>query len=58
MSAPLELSPPPKRSPAKAKPAVKGHPVVKQRKVWSGASKKISVSPLQMTLPGIGSKAL
>lgn len=43
----------PKMKPPKAKKAVSV-----KRKVWTGAKKKLSVSPLQLALPGMGGQVL
>jgi hypothetical protein len=51
----LKLDPHPKGLPkAKAPKARKPVSVQPKRKVWTGAKKKLSVSPLQLALPGMG----
>ena len=61
MNAPLVLSHPAAEAPKSRKaykaPASKPHKVKAEptaKKVWTGARKKIAVSQLQMSLPGMG----
>lgn len=44
--------------PETAPKAKKANKTKSARKVWTGARKKLSVSHLQLTLPGIGGQAL
>jgi hypothetical protein len=53
----LKLRPRPKGLP-RPKPPKARKPVAVQHKVWTGAKKKLGVSPLQLALPGMGASPL
>ncbi|HTB35401.1 MAG TPA: hypothetical protein VK842_11085 [bacterium] len=55
MSAPLQLSPPDSNL-RRSRPAAKApaRPAARQKKVWTGARKRLAGNPLQMSLPGLG----
>jgi len=56
MNPPLQLSPPGSNARRGRPPAAKvARPAAeRQKKVWTGARKRLASNPLQMSLPGLG----